>query len=514
MIAGVKGQTPAAQVLVDAAGLSDPDRDYLLECSTQETAMALFDTQALQDGLVFDLGEPRSLESVLIWNYNKPAYTDHGVAQAALSVWTEKAGWKTILKEVNLLEAEGSDDYDEPMVVSFEPVTAQKVRLDKITGFNPAIGKAGLGKIRFCAPLTAEACNPEPASETPVAFASQTPIHWTAGKESLVHAVFLGENASDLKLQGRITGAPHADVEGLKPQTQYFWRIDEIRKDGTVTQGPLWSFTTGSPMAAHWKLDETEGQEAADVCGPHNAAIQGTSDWRPSEGSVGGAMAFDGSTYADAGNLRLADPVGAITVAAWIKVNAFDKPYQAIVTKGDTSWRLSRHKETDLLHFACDGLKVPSLSGKTSVTDGKWHHVAGVYDGAMMYLYLDGQLESSQAAGGSIQQNDQPVHIGSNAQSPDRLWHGMIDDVRLYACALSEEQVKTLCAGQMPAFASDVKLVSAELVTDDQSLEQIAQQAQEPETETPKRTMNLTAVLIILLAVVGVAFVTTLKKKN
>ena len=38
-----------------------------------------------------------------------------------------------------------------------------------------------------------------------------------------------------------------------------------------------------------------------------------------------------------------------MTVAAWIKVREFNKTWQAIVTKGDTAWRLQREKETGMV---------------------------------------------------------------------------------------------------------------------------------------------------------------------
>jgi len=165
-------------------------------------------------------------------------------------------------------------------------------------------------------------------------------------------------------------------------------------------------------------------------------AVQGSAIWLKTDGLV----SFRSSS------------VGAaeVTVAAWIKVNRFDKEYQAIVTKGDSAWRLQRNANTDTLEFACSGLAIPDgsqwggLYGNRSVNDGKWHHIAGVYDGRNMYIYIDGEVDSTQPASGPIGTNDHPVYIGENAEMTGRFWNGLIDDVRVYNGALGPAEIKAL----------------------------------------------------------------------
>lgn len=498
-------------MLVDAAGLADTDRDGLLECSSQESAMAVFDTQALEDGLVFDLGKPQRLETLLIWNYNKPAYTDYGAAQASLSVWTEEAGWKTVAKEVKLLEAEGSDDYDEPTVISFKPVTAQKVRFDGITGFSPKIQKAGFSKIRFHAPLGPAACNPEPAPDASVAFAKQLELNWTAGKESLVHAVYLGENASDLKLQGKIAGAPRVDVEGLKPGTNYCWRIDEIQKDGTVTQGQLWSFKTRSAAAGHWCFEEN-ADDAEGLC---NGTIR---DAVYVDGAFGRAVRLDGK--ADGVQLPPMNVrTDAATICGWIRIPQANPARTGIFmcrSSGSASGLNFMDGPTLGYHWR-DASDTWQWDSQLEVPLNQWVFAALTVspEKAVIYLWDGQQMKTAvNEVTHGTETFSAPAMIGRDPHEEHRRFVGDMDEFRFYACDLSEDQIKSLCAGQTPVFASAVKLVNAELVTDDQSLEQIAQQAKETETETPKRTMNLTAVLIIFAAVVGFVFVTTLKKKK
>ena len=42
------------------------------------------------------------------------------------------------------------------------------------------------------------------------------------------------------------------------------------------------------------------------------------------------------------------------------------------------------------------------MGGTRNVKDGQWHHVAGIYDGTNMFIYVDGTLDASQPATGLI----------------------------------------------------------------------------------------------------------------
>jgi hypothetical protein len=389
---------------------------------------------------------------------------------------------------------------------------AQKVRLDAITGFNPAVGKAGLSKIRFYAPLGTAACNPEPSPDAELAFAQQVSLHWTAGKESLVHAVYLGENASDLKLQGKITGAPHVEVEGLKPETQYGWRVDEIRKDGTVTQGPLWSFNTQDATAGCWSFEEN-ADDAQGVC---NGTVQGAPQYV--EGALGKAMRFDGK--ADCVELPpLNVKTDAATICGWLRITQENPARTGIFMcrSSGTASGLNFVTGRTLGYHWRDAANTWEWDSQLEIPLDKWVFAALTVSPSRAVVYLWDGTEMKTAVNEVTHRAEtfsSPVLIGRDPHEEQRRFAGDMDEFRFYTCALSEDQIKSLCAGQMPAFASDVKLVNAQFVTGDQSLEQIAQQAQETEPAAPKRRMNVTAVLIILFAVVGVAFVTMLKKKN
>ncbi|MDB5047740.1 MAG: Fibronectin type domain protein [Fibrobacteres bacterium] len=146
------------------------------------------------------------------------------------------------------------------------------------------------------------------------------------------------------------------------------------------------------------------------------------------------ALYFDGTTnYIDVPNESNYDITANFSVSAWIKVPAFTKGWQALVTKGDNSWRLHRNNVGSAIRMDCTNLTTnTTISGSTAVDDNAWHYVAGVYDGSFLRLYLDGASDATAlAATGSIANNAYDAYIGENAQSTGRQWNGAVSEVRI-----------------------------------------------------------------------------------
>jgi hypothetical protein len=221
----------------------------------------------------------------------------------------------------------------------------------------------------------------------------------------------------------------------------------------TVTLCPEFETSSPTPLA-HWKLDESTGMVANDAVGAHHGTVKGNPVWQPSGGKIAGALRFDGvGDYVDCGNDPAFNLTDKITVAAWIKVDAFDKGWQALVGKGDSAWRIQRDAYTNAIEFACDSLSIGgvyqlrNVLGNIPVNDGNWHHVAGTYDGARLCVYVDGVLDASLPAQGPIATNNYSVRIAENSEQRGRYWKGLIDDVLIYNAALSESQINGVMTG-------------------------------------------------------------------
>jgi hypothetical protein len=81
-------------------------------------------------------------------------------------------------------------------------------------------------------------------------------------------------------------------------------------------------------------------------------------------------------------------------------------------------------------------------SGAASVTPGVWHHAAVTYDGATLNLYLDGALVNSQAR--TLESSDGGLLIGVNKNLASGFFSGRMDELLIYARALSATQIASL----------------------------------------------------------------------
>jgi hypothetical protein len=207
--------------------------------------------------------------------------------------------------------------------------------------------------------------------------------------------------------------------------------------------------TPASPLepnlVGHWKLDGN----ANDSAGSNQGTLVGNPTW-VSDPQRGWCLDCDGDgDYVDVGKDPSLTFTDQITLACWIKVRAFDRNWNAIVTKGD-DWVLARTRDDNRVAFLCLGLAGGGWPEVYSgdVNDGNWHHIAGVYDGAGLYLYQDGACADSKAVHGQINSNWSEVLIGENGQAANRFWNGLIDDVRLYNRPLAAEEIGVLAEGK------------------------------------------------------------------
>ena len=195
--------------------------------------------------------------------------------------------------------------------------------------------------------------------------------------------------------------------------------------------------TTG--LVSRWSLDNTFQDQGTLA---NNGILTGLANWQT--GKIGQAMGFDSSSYVSIPNESDYDFTGPMTISAWFIAN-FNTPNQTIISKG-SGFTIYRNYQSNTLIFLCSGLGRPA-TGTVSINDNNWHHVAGVYDGAAILIYIDGRLDYSRPASGSITTNDYPLRIGSNAELANVNWQGAIDEVRLYDRALSAAEVAEIGGG-------------------------------------------------------------------
>jgi len=210
-------------------------------------------------------------------------------------------------------------------------------------------------------------------------------------------------------------------------------------------------------LVGWWKLDDGFGTIATDWSGHDNhGSLVGDPQWV--SGYIGGTLDFDGDgDYIDCGYDPIFDITDEITLAAWVNIRSISVQWMAIVAKGEYAWRLSNDDSDPRFHF---GITIwsddnPSVNGSTAVGYDEWHHVAGMYDGSNINLYLDGVLDVNISNDTGIGTNTENLLIGENPEAAERYWDGFIDDVRVYNVALTEDEIAAVMSymGDDPSLA-------------------------------------------------------------
>ncbi len=95
---------------------------------------------------------------------------------------------------------------------------------------------------------------------------------------------------------------------------------------------------------------------------------------------------------------------------------------------------------------------------KSHLQRGVWYHITVVFDGAFHKLYINGELHDTQA--GTLRPHpEEPIFIGKKNTNEKRfLFHGDIDDIRLYNKVLSEQEILALYTENGYASTSDTNI--------------------------------------------------------
>lgn len=155
-----------------------------------------------------------------------------------------------------------------------------------------------------------------------------------------------------------------------------------------------------------------------------------------------------------------------VSVEAWVRSQGAEWRYQGIANKGK-AWRgpfelrmtrtwpygdnLARElgcarDEHALFFHVTTGTSGWSGGGGydygACLTKGRWHHVAGTYDGSWVRVYVDGEEVSRRRHSGVLIENDLPLVIGSNGLTRNEIWAGGIDELKVYDRALTDEEIE------------------------------------------------------------------------
>lgn len=153
------------------------------------------------------------------------------------------------------------------------------------------------------------------------------------------------------------------------------------------------------------------------------------------------------------------DTPNALTLDAWIYPKGLPGYVYSFFAKWDSvdgvnrrSYSLNMNADgTISLHLNADGShdNFQTVTSSNSVPLNSWSHIAGVYDGSTMRIYINGELRGQKEYSGGIFVANSDVSIGAIAtggpqgQSLSNFF-GMIDEPAIYGRALSASEIQSL----------------------------------------------------------------------
>ena len=127
-------------------------------------------------------------------------------------------------------------------------------------------------------------------------------------------------------------------------------------------------------------------------------------------------------------------PQGPFTLECWFKANEFSKRTGLVAKTEGSDYGFFVNVGQPAFSVRLNGKYTTARAQEAMLETDRWYHIAGVYDGQEVRLYIDGQLVASERGSGRRDTNAFPLMVGSDVNSsgkPTSPFNGMIDEVRL-----------------------------------------------------------------------------------
>ena len=223
--------------------------------------------------------------------------------------------------------------------------------------------------------------------------------------------------------------------------------LSNISQVPATNQSGITYLTKTLPLAdlvGLWHFDKGSGTTAYDSSGNGNDGIIYGAIW--GDGKFGKALSFDGDDYVDCGSnvgsFNLLDP---FTIEAWINPalnnknnviygNAWAEPGYHVRVTLENKVRFILI-QTGSIYKGID----------SSVLAAGWHHIAAVWNGTFVKIYVDGVDESQEAIeNGTVTTITTTANtkIGLDTTSAAHYFDGIIDQVRIWDGALTKSDIE------------------------------------------------------------------------
>ena len=145
------------------------------------------------------------------------------------------------------------------------------------------------------------------------------------------------------------------------------------------------------------------------------------------------AVLLDGEDAIRVDRETLAIPDGPFTVECWLNADEFASRVGVISRAESAEFGLFANGGKPHFSVHLDG-KYAEAQAAAKLSTGIWYHLAGVFDGAEVRLYVNGKLEGRAAGKGKRTMNKLPLFIGADTDGEGHamsFFNGRMDGVRV-----------------------------------------------------------------------------------
>ncbi len=210
--------------------------------------------------------------------------------------------------------------------------------------------------------------------------------------------------------------------------------------------GSYQSTVTADNPVGYWRMGGT-GSSVPATAGPSGTTVGGvTSTSGAIAGDSDGARAFDGSTgYVSVPSQAALNMTGDLTVETWVKPTAVQGG--VAVQKGGSSgysvwqYRLAMTSGGQWRGTVFVGSSAYAVTAPGSATLNAWTHLVLTRSGGTLAIYVNGTRVATASGAGTLNTTTSILGIGRSGASATNYFRGSIDEVAVYAHALSAQAV-------------------------------------------------------------------------
>ncbi len=161
-------------------------------------------------------------------------------------------------------------------------------------------------------------------------------------------------------------------------------------------------------------------------------------------GTANNAVHFDGTDdFIHVTNSELLNFQDALSIACWINIEKFTGGEQYPISHGNWENRYKISISNTKLRFTLNtSTSIKDLDSEISPVPGQWHHLATVYNGDDMEIWMDGKLDAFTPFSGLINKTSYNLAFGQHLPGINGTnFNGSLDAASIFDYALSEEQI-------------------------------------------------------------------------